>query len=172
MKHGMLILGLNGCGKSTVGQIAAERLGLFFMDAENYYFPHPGDFSLSRTHEEALRLMEADVEEHDGFVLCCVKCSASDQLLRKVRVAVVLRAPAQLRAQRIVQREEDRFGSRVRPGGDMYESQQHFRAFAASRSEATVDQSLTRLSCPVAEIDASLPLETVVQKVMQAYEKA
>jgi adenylate kinase family enzyme len=172
MYNGLLILGLNGCGKSTVGRIVAEELGLFLMDAEDYYFPVPGDFSNSRTPEEAHRLMEADAAAHDGFVLCCVRCNISDALLRQIRLAIVLRAPADVRALRIVQREEERFGSRVLPGGDMYESQQHFRAFAASRSEATVDQSLARLSCPVVEINASLPLETVVQEVVQAYEKA
>lgn len=163
----LLILGLNGCGKTTVGRIVAEKLGLFFMDAEDYYFPVAGDFSHSRTQEEAHRLMEADAAAHGGFVLCCVRCSISDALLQKVRLAIVLRAPADVRARRIAQREEARFGSRVLPGGDMYESHQSFRAFAAARTEETVDQSLSCLRCPVVEMDASLSPEEIAQRIIQ-----
>ena len=50
MQKGLLILGLNGCGKTTVGRIVAEKLGLFRMDHEDYYFPVAGDFTTSRTH--------------------------------------------------------------------------------------------------------------------------
>lgn len=167
----LLILGLNGCGKTTVGRIAAEKLGLFLMDAEDYYFPIKDDYSISRTQEEAHRLMEADAKAHGPFVLCCVRCNISNALLQQVQLAIVLRAPANVRAQRIVQREEARFGDRVLPGGDMYESQLRFRAFAAERTEETVDQSLSRLRCPVVEIDASLPPETLVQTMMQLYQQ-
>ena len=172
MKKGLLILGLNGCGKTTVGRMAAETLGLFWMDAEHYYFPVAGDFTTSRTQEEAHQRMEADAAAHDGFVLCCVRCNLPDALLQQVCLAIVLRAPAEVRAQRIAQREEARFGDRALPGGDLYESQQRFRAFAAARTEEVVDQSLSRLSCPVVEMDAMLSPERIVEKIVQAYSKA
>ena len=168
----LLILGLNGCGKTTVGRMVAEKLGLLLMDAEDYYFPVSGDFSISRTQEEAHRLMELDAGKHGGFVLCCVRCNISETLLQKVRLAVVLRAPAEVRAQRIIQREEVRFDSRVLPGGDMYESQKRFHAFAAARTEETVDRSLSRLQCPVLEMDALLSPQMIAEKIIQTCQGA
>ncbi|MBO4884841.1 MAG: hypothetical protein J5602_05975, partial [Clostridia bacterium] len=38
-KRGILVMGLNGCGKSTVGKALAEKIGWRFMDAEDFYFP-------------------------------------------------------------------------------------------------------------------------------------
>ena len=35
---GILICGLNGCGKSTLGRQLAERLGCRFIDNEDLYF--------------------------------------------------------------------------------------------------------------------------------------
>jgi len=77
----------------------------------------------------------------------------------------VLRAAPEVRAERIRQREILRFGSRVLPGGDMYQSQQAFRAFAASRTEALVDHSLDRLACPVVEISAELAPEGIIRQI-------
>lgn len=165
----ILILGLNGCGKTTVGRIIAEKTGFLLMDAEDYYFPVPGDYRLSRTPEEAHRLMEADAKLHNHFVLCCVRCNVTDALLHQVRLAVILRAPADLRAQRIIQREKIRFGDRILPGGDLYESYQHFRDFAAGRTEETVHQTLGRLYCPIIEMDASLSPEVIAERILQTY---
>ena len=165
MAFGILIMGLNGCGKTTVGSIVARKLGFLHMDAEDYYFSHPGDYTLSRTQEEVHRLMEADASISRGFVLSCVRCNLSDALVQQVRLAVVLRTSPESRAQRIHAREEARFGKRVQPGGDLYESQLAFRAFAASRSEDTVTQSLSQLSCPVIELDAALSPEILAEKI-------
>ena len=165
MPQGILILGLNGCGKTTVGRALAKRLGFFRMDAEDYYFPVPGDYSISRTEDEVHRLMETDAEKHGDFVLSCVRCNISDTLLEHIQLAVVLRAAPEVRAERIRQREIDRFGARVLPGGDMYEAQQAFHAFAARRTEEMVDRSLDRLACPMIEINAALPAEMIVGQI-------
>lgn len=169
MTRGMMILGLNGCGKTTVGRAVAEQLGFFRMDVEDYYFPTPGDYTVSRTEEEVHRMMDEDAERHDGFVLSCVRCSVHEQLLQHVGLAVVLRTSPEIRAERIRQREVRRFGSRVQPGGDMYESQQAFHAFAAARTEELVNATLGRLNCPVMEVDAALPIDEIVRQICAAW---
>ena len=171
MSNGILILGLNGCGKTTVCRALADRLHSFAMDAEDYYFPVPGDFSQSRTEEEARRLMEEDVLKHGNFVLSCVKCNLSEKLLTRVRLAVVLRTSPDIRAERIRQRGIDRFGARSLPGGDLYEQQQAFRAFAAARTEDVVYQSLKSLTCPILEADAALPVDGIVEQICQCIQK-
>ena len=169
MAQGILILGLNGCGKTTVGREVADRLGLLRMDAEDYYFPHSGDYTQSRTEDEVHRLMEEDIRRHGDFVLSCVRCNISEEILRSVQLAAVLRTTPELRAQRIIQREIDRFGDRVFPGGDLYESRQAFHAFAAARSEELVTASLRRLSCPVVELDASLPPAVLTDLICERF---
>ena len=36
MKHNVVLIGMMGCGKSTVGRILAERLGLELIDTDQY----------------------------------------------------------------------------------------------------------------------------------------
>ena len=39
MVRGIAIMGLNGCGKSTLAHAITKRLDFYEMDVEDYYFP-------------------------------------------------------------------------------------------------------------------------------------
>lgn len=76
MPEGILITGLNGCGKSTVCRLLAEKLNYFSMDVEDYYFiKSDTPYSKFHTLEETQRLMERDIEKHQKFVLATVNCN-------------------------------------------------------------------------------------------------
>lgn len=165
MAQGILILGLNGCGKTTVGRRLAEELGYAALDAEDFYFPTPGDYTRSRSADEAHALMEDAISAKGDFVISCVRCDLPQKILAHVQLCIVLRASPELRAQRIHQRALSRYGSRMLPGGDRYEEHQRFAAFAAARKEETVDASLGRLACPVMELDASLDVDELVRRI-------
>ena len=65
MGTGVLLCGLNGVGKSTLGRALAEKMGAHFIDNEDLYFPKTDPeylYAASRSREE--------VEELLGFYLC------------------------------------------------------------------------------------------------------
>jgi shikimate kinase len=52
MLKGIIIMGLNGCGKSTICRELAELLNYRRMDVEDYYFLDSDiPYTNSRTHE-------------------------------------------------------------------------------------------------------------------------
>ena len=57
---------------------------------------------------------------------------------------------------RIEEREYARWGDRVQIGGDMYESQQRFKRFAANRDVTELEQRVERYPCPFIEIDSTV----------------
>ena len=166
MAHGILLLGLNGCGKTTVGRRLAAELGFSALDAEDFYFPAPGDYSRSRAADEAHALMRSAIASGGDFVLSCVRCNLPHEILAQVQLCVVLHLSPEARAQRIHQRQFSRYGSRILPGGDLYEEHQRFASFAAARSEETVAASLSRLECPVVEIDAAPDADEIVRRIL------
>lgn len=171
MKKGIIICGLNGCGKTTTGRLVAERLCFKRMDVEDYYFlDSEVPFSVSRTKDEVRELMWADIQLHKSYVLSSVGCDWGEKIENTYALAVFLTAPKETRMARIDHREIVRFGDRVLEGGDMYEQQKRFRQFVSGRSEEPYREQIKKLPCPVLELDSTQPLEEIVEKICNYYE--
>ncbi|MCL2298943.1 MAG: AAA family ATPase [Firmicutes bacterium] len=156
MTGGILIFGPNGAGKTTLARALARLLGCKHMDSEDYFFRESEiPFTNPRTRDEAIGLLHADIAAHPLFVLSACTGDFGAEIISKYALAVFVTAPKELRMQRIEQREEARFGARVRPGGDMYERESQFRAWAASRDLSKIDAWAQTLACPVIHADGT-----------------
>ena len=144
MPQGIAIVGLNGSGKTTLGRALAERLEYFRIDVEDYYFPAEGAFDSPRDRAEVERLMLADIEKHGNFVLSAV-CADFESIEKYYDLIVYLEAPKEERMERIRRRSIDRFGERVLPGGDLYESEEKFFAFAEKRTPEKIEKWSRRM---------------------------
>ena len=69
---------------------------------------------------------------HDAWVLSGSLCGWGDGAIPLFELVVFLWISRDIRVARLRQREHKRFGERILPGGDMYESSQAFLARAAS----------------------------------------
>ena len=87
MGNGILLCGLNGAGKSTIGRALAQSLRYHFIDHEDLFFPD-GVYAAPRSREEACCLLMQRVAAHPNFVLACVKGNFGDALLPQLRLAV------------------------------------------------------------------------------------
>ena len=153
---GIVICGPNGSGKSTLGRALAGALGYRLMDAEDYYFPDPQSaYSMSRTREEVRTLLLEDMNRYGQFVLVSVNGDWGEEINARCGLVVWLDAPLELRLERVKQRTLDRFGERALPGGDLYEQEEAFHAFAAARSVERIERWLDTVSCPVLRLDGT-----------------
>ncbi|MBD5481833.1 MAG: hypothetical protein HDR15_04785 [Lachnospiraceae bacterium] len=185
MIRGIAVIGLNGAGKSSIAHILAKTLGYAEMDVEDYYFPEQKEsrqkalegvyvppnylgtlpFSVSRTKEEVQCMLLHDLSPNTGFILSGVTMNWSEEILSKIDLAFWVQAPLEIRLHRIRAREEKRFGSMALPGGAMYEQQQQFREVVADRDPKTVEQSISKLHCPVHMLDGTLPVKENVDLI-------
>ena len=74
--------------------------------------------------------------------------------------------------QRVKKRSYEKFGDRILPGGDLYEQEEQFFQFAASREENTVEEWIQYLTWPVLKIDGTKPVEENVNFLLEKVKSA
>lgn len=185
--RGIAIMGLNGCGKSTLAHALAQRLGLYELDVEDYYFPEQRlarraalegrpetccersgslPYARPRDRREVQERIAADIERHPRFVICGVTMNWDARILSAIDVAFILEVPAEERVRRVSQREQFRFGARVMPGGDMCEQQRAFRDLIGRKSHRLVEESADRMPCRKIRLDGARRIDENVDIIL------
>ena len=159
---GILICGLNGTGKSTLGRLLANRMEYEFIDNEDLFFPKADSsytFSNPRSKEEVIQLLEEKISRNNQFVFAAVKGNYGDRLIASLDHIVLIEVPKQIRSKRVRNRSYQKFGDRILPGGDLYDTESKWFSLTDSRPDNYVSDWLETVNCPVIRIDGTLPVE-------------
>ena len=114
MAHRILICGLNGAGKSTIGRALAAETGWRFMDAEDYFFE--GDsYDAPRSREEVCGMLRRDMGGEQNFIFASVKGDYGYDIIRLFTCAVYISIPKAESLRRIRDRSFEKFGRRMLP---------------------------------------------------------
>ena len=170
MDKGIIVCGLNGCGKSTLGRALAKELGFAFLDNEDLYFNRTEDsapYTDPCTRREAEVRLQEILNGCGSFVFAAVRGDYGREILERTEYVVYIQVPAQIRRQRLCSRSFAKFGNRMLPGGDLYEAEEQFFSKAASRTDAYVEDWLRSLDCPVIRVDGTKAIEENVSYLVR-----
>lgn len=159
---GIVVCGLNGVGKSTLGKVLAEKLHYYFIDIENLYFPETDSdyiYASPRTREEVKKLLLYEMKGHENFILASVKGDYGEDIYPFIQCVVLLEVPKEIRMQRVKERSFQKFGHRMSAGGDLYEQEEKFFHLAESRDGNIVGEWIKTLKCPVIRVDGTRPID-------------
>ena len=92
-------------------------------------------------------------------MFAAVKGNYGDRLPAFLDHVILIEVPKEVRSQRVRDRSFQKFGDRVLPGGDLYETEQKWYALTDSRPDDYVTRWLDTVRCPVIRIDGTLPVE-------------
>lgn len=170
MGTGIIVCGLNGSGKSTLGAALSERLGFHFIDLENLYFPKndPNDpYASPRSEEEVGKLLADEIKAHENFVFAAVRGNYGEDVRSFYQLTILIEVPKEIRMQRIRNRSFQKFGSRMLPGGDLYEREEAFFKMVESRQDNYAENWLESVDCPVIRIDGTKTIEENVTFIIE-----
>jgi len=167
------ILGASGAGTTTLGDALRDRFGYTLLDSDDFFWlPTNPKYTTPRAIEERQRLLSEAIATAGKWVLTGSSCGWGDMFIPLFEKVILVETPTEVRIERLKKREYDHFGDRVLPGGDMYEAHLEFLEWAArydsagpeQRSHALHEQWLQKVSCPIAVVDGTLPVEEMVRQ--------
>lgn len=167
MKQVIHIYGASGSGTSSLGKYISKKLGYFFMDTDDYFWELTNPpFTIKRDISTRIKLMKEDIERYDNVVISGSLVDWGDELIPLFTLAIRVETDTNIRLERLKIREQEKFGSRINIGGDMYDQHIKFINWAASyddggidmRSKAKHDDWQKQLVCPLILVDGSIPL--------------
>jgi len=156
------ILGASGSGTTTLGQAIEQKYGYKWIDTD-YYLWHQTDpmFTSLRPSEERIPLMSASIEKNPKCVISGSLCGWGDVFIPQFDLVIFIYTSADIRKERLVKREYERFGERIHKDGDMYHEHIKFIEWAMAydagdanmRSLKLHEGWLKQLTCPVIKLD-------------------
>lgn len=173
------IVGASGAGTSTLGQALEQECGYKWMDTDHYFwFPTDPPFIQSRPHEERAALMAEEMQKHKKCVISGSLCGWGDLFIPRFDRVVFIDTPTDVRIERLQKREYERFGSRIREGGDMYDEHIKFIEWAKTydtntppqRCRALHETWFRLLSCPLLRLEGTKPVEILLGQVKEVWE--
>ena len=175
MKNVIHIFGASGSGTTTLGKRICEELGYALMDTDDYFWiPTNPRFTQKRPVDERIALMKRDIDQSENVVISGSLTDWGDVLIPFFTLAIRIELDPALRIERLKQREKARFGSRIEPGGDMYQQHLNFVEWAKTydnggmniRSKMKHDEWQKLLSCQILCLDGADTIDANFEKVL------
>ncbi|MCA9275207.1 MAG: hypothetical protein KDA29_04200 [Phycisphaerales bacterium] len=173
------ILGASGTGTTTLARELAHACSITHLDTDSFYWaPTEVPFTTKRPVPERLALLEDAFNAHERWVLSGSLCSWGGSLIPKFTHVVFLYIPWNVREQRLMDRERQRYSNAsLQPGGTMHEVHVAFMEWASryddagleQRSYATHDRWLGELpdTCRVLRVEKAMELAELTHSVME-----
>ncbi|EXL02182.1 MULTISPECIES: AAA family ATPase [Hyphomicrobiales] len=175
------LTGASCSGVSTLGSILSKRFRVPQIDVDDYYWmPTDPPYSTKRAPEERVQLIKDRQSSIVGWILTGSFIGWGDSLIRDVDLIVFLYTPTPVRLQRLDEREAERHGSRILPGGDMHDAHLAFRDWASryddpeftGRNFTQHQKWLSKQSAPVLRLDGEHDSELLADQVARQLDLA
>ena len=183
--RGIILFGAMGVGDTTLGKKISEILGFPHIDIDEYTWRWDTEvpYTLMRPKEEKIEALMNAISGHPHFVMSGSMWSFRKSFEPFFELAAFLTAPAEVCAERVRARSIARWGERVFPGGDMYNSSAVYRDYlenarryemgsAEEFSLAQHEKWTEELPCPVLRIDGTKGIKENAETVVRAYQTA
>jgi hypothetical protein len=161
------VTGASGSGTTTLAEALANSLVLRHLDADNYYWlPTSPPFKQKRNPSERFALLRNEIQANSGVVLSGSVMGWGPEIEDSFSLIVFLYLPAELRVERLRQRELERFGQVDE--AFLQWAYEYDKGPSEGRSLAKHEAWLAQRSCPVLRLGGDLSVADRVAHVMQA----
>ncbi|MDD3122264.1 MAG: shikimate kinase [Candidatus Izemoplasmatales bacterium] len=117
----ILIFGASGSGSTTLARAISQKYGFHFIDTDDAIWEQTNPpFKNRRESLDSWKILNDQLSANDFNVISGSFIGWGDSFKNKIDLFIYMNLPLEIRLKRIQIREENRFGGRVLPGGDLY----------------------------------------------------
>jgi len=174
------ILGAAGAGKTTLGHALAQRLGFAHADTDDaYWLASDPPFREKRPVAQRIALLRETLAAHERCILTGSLSGWGDALVPQLDGVVLLHAPAELRLQRLLARDRERYGAAIETGGALHEQHVAFMEWAAAydagaapgRSRSRDEAWVTSTGLPHVRLDGNRAANELADELQRWIER-
>ena len=164
------ICGACGSGTSTLGQALERKYGYKWLETDDYFHLPNGQY---RSHDERNSLLMAEINKYPKCVISGSLANWGEVFVPRFDLVVYVYTPTDIRIERLKKRQYERFGERIREGGDLYNNHINFIEGASKydileqgRCKKRHEEWFKLLTCPLLRVDGTEPVDTLLAKIM------
>lgn len=174
LNHKIYLIGASGAGVSTLGIALARHLGVPHVDVDDHYWqPSDPPFDQAWPPERRLESLTQALGL-EPWVISGSMDGWGDAIIAQADWVLYIDTPTPLRLARIRAREQQRFGARILPGGDMHARHLAFLQWAAAYDDGTREGRsrprhhawLARLDRPQGSIEGSGSMQQMLEQAL------
>ncbi|WP_380181207.1 AAA family ATPase [Kalamiella sp. sgz302252] len=121
------VYGASGTGTTTISRLIAEKCNIMHVDSDDiFWHSTKRPYQKIRAYEEQISEINARLLKHDSWVLAGSLELWKSQLEKHTTHMIFLTLSDNLRIDRILKREKDRFGDKINKDGELYEMHRSF----------------------------------------------
>lgn len=177
MARGVIIFGPSCAGKTTLGRLLAARLGFPYFDIDDYIWRRdtPKPYTVMYSREEKIGRLMHDISQGEHFVMAGSMSSFHEHFDPLFDFGVFLRCDTEVRIARADRRAAERFGDRIREGGDLFDEHRDFldkiRRYDTDGSPNLSEQLVwaKTMGCPVLELRGEDAPEDNCERAAEEY---
>ena len=169
------VFGASGTGTSALCAALATRTGATHLDTDSYFWEETNPpFQRKRENKRRIEMLDTDLDKFKSWVLTGSLCGWGDSVIPLFNLVIFLYLDSVTRMERIREREAQRFGKRIEPGGDMYRQHRSFMRWASGYDNARPPMRsleyhalwMQQLTCPVPTLDSKYSLDRLCDEVL------
>jgi len=165
LKKKIHIFGAAGSGTSTLGAALSKELPHSHLDTDDFFWINK--YTEQRAVHERSRLLKQDLSIYQNWILSGAVCGWGDNFKACFDLVIFLWIPQNVRLERLQQREVQRYGNDILPGGRKYNQSKAFLEWASLYDEAGMEVRskklhehwMTDLVCPILKIEGDYSVQ-------------
>jgi adenylate kinase family enzyme len=165
------IFGASGSGATTLGRDLAVRLGIAYFDSDDFlWLPTDPAYTRRRPDSGRTAMLLDRLDPAGNWIFSGSALGWGSVVEDRYNSLIFLHLDPRSRLQRLRQREFQRFGTRILPGGDMAEGHTEFITWAAEydsgtpegRSLVAHEAWMTQRRLPLLRLDSVAPVDSLI----------